>query len=223
MRTYDKKIGEKIIKIVYENEPDGIGFNKITRITGYPKKTINRWLDRLRDLKILKNLPKYPIHLTKKSIQQYEQNISIILEDRRKKKNTLFSKNNKLTKKEIRKQKILFIILMKAIFGYELFFRTENPMVGDIRIFDPIDKKTSIVYTSKKKYGVEIDDLIYRLPILNAEEPNKEAFMPENRFNIENNDIFGYLKISKEEAQESIQLMLNHNPPILKSIEKGLC
>ena len=71
-----------------------------------------------------------------------------------------------------------------------------------LEYFDPIDKKTSIAYTSKKKYGVGIDDLIYRLPILNAEEPNKEAYMPENRFNIENNDIFAYLKISKEEAQE---------------------
>ena len=64
MRTWNNEIGEKIIKILYEHEPDGIGYNELKRISGYAKNTIHRWLVRLKNFGIIKQTPKYPIHMT---------------------------------------------------------------------------------------------------------------------------------------------------------------
>ena len=49
----NNKIGYKIIDIIYEREPNGIGRNELVRISGYAKDTIDQWVERLRNFGLL--------------------------------------------------------------------------------------------------------------------------------------------------------------------------
>ena len=44
MRTRNNKNGDKIIKVVYESEPNGIGFRQLSRKTGLYQKSLSLWL-----------------------------------------------------------------------------------------------------------------------------------------------------------------------------------
>jgi hypothetical protein len=229
MKTRDNTKGEKIIKIVYESHPKGVRFRELSRRSGISRGGLEWWLNYLGSLEIIPKPLSLPINLTPLAFQKLESGKLLPLpKDQMDKKLRLStSKENKKKKKSKlkheyinRKQKIIFLILSKAVFGSSKFFRTNTPMAGNVGVFDPIERKTPITYDDIHINGVGIDDIKPRLPKLDSDIPNKEAFMPENRFNIDNNDLFGYLRISNEEAEKHIRFLLNHSPPILKSIEK---
>ena len=88
MRTYNNTIGYRIIDIIYEHEPYGIGRNELVRISGFAKNTIDRWIGYLRNFGIIKQTPEYPIHLTELSIQKYRKNSLLLPLDARR-KNTI--------------------------------------------------------------------------------------------------------------------------------------
>jgi len=106
MRTWNEKIGKKIIEIIYSYEPKGMGFNQLVRQSGHAKKTIERWLTIFKNSKpaIVKILPKTPIHLTEYSINEIKKGNLAIPE-------TLERKLKTIKQNELQDQVIILVLL----------------------------------------------------------------------------------------------------------------
>lgn len=223
MKTRDNTKGERIIKIVNGSNPKGIGFRELSRKSAISRGGIEWWLKYLRSIKIIQN--SLPILLTPLANQHLQQGmLSLPKVQRSKKFNDPIQKKSRKEKNQVdktRSQKIILLILMKAVFGSSIFFRTNTPKAGDVGVYDPVERKTLLPYSDITLPGIGIDDIIYKSPIQDSDSPNKEAFMPENRFNIDNNDMFNYLRILKEEGQRYIDFLVNHNPTVLKPLDRG--
>ena len=212
MRFYNNKIGYKIIDIVYEFEPNGIGRNELVKIFGYAKDTIDEWLDRLKNFGFIRIYPKYPVRLTEDAIQKYNIKNLIISQDPNSKK---FKKiqQRKQYKKELGKNyaEIIILILCLAAFGSMKPIEYKKPKLGLVVVPDPTDAQQTYMYGTNTKQssssavvrGVGLSDLIDKLVNNNKSSysPNKKAVLPKYYTNYNNNELFGYLKFSKEIIQ----------------------
>ena len=71
--------------------------------------------------------------------------------------------------------------------------------------------------------GVGLSDLINKLPNKSSDSPNKKAFLPKYYTNYGNNELFGYLRLSQENAQKYITLLSEKYKiliPIIKNNKK---
>ena len=55
--------------------------------------------------------------------------------------------------------------------------------------------------------GLGLSDLIDKLPNKSSYSPNKKAVLPKYYTNYDNNELFGYLRLSKDTAQKYIKLL----------------
>ena len=231
MRTRNNKNGYKIINIVYESEPNGIGFRQLMRNTGIYQKSLSPWLKYLTiDLNFIKKDPKGQFHLTETALKKYNINNLIIPLDPN-------SKNfKKLQRKQYVKRKLgknyaemIILILCLATFGSVKPIEYKKPKVGLMVIPDPTDAQQTYMYGTDTKQsfpatvrGVGLSDLIDKLPHNNKSSysPNKKAVLPNYYTNYGNNELFGYLRLSKGNAQKSIMLLsdeYNILSPIIKN------
>jgi hypothetical protein len=211
MRFYNNKIGYKIIDIVYKHEPDGIGRNELVRLSGYAKDTIDEWVDRLRNFGFIRIYPKYPVCLTEDAIQKYNITNLIIPQD------TNFEKFKKLrhrkhfVKIDLDKKyaEITILILSLATFGNVTPRKYKKSKTGLMIVHNPINTQQTFLYgaTNQLMPGIGLSDLINKLPKKSSYSHNEKAVLPKYYTNYNNNELFGYLKLSKEVAQKYITLL----------------
>jgi hypothetical protein len=222
MRTRNNKNGYKIIDVVYKSEPNGIGFRQLIRKTGLYQKSLSPWLKYLTiDLHFTKKDTIGHIHLTENAIKKYTTNTLIIPPDPRNKK----VEKNQIKKQSITKKfdknyaEIIILILCLAVFGVNKY-RLESGL-GSSVYSDPIDKNKSYTYKTSSIQGVSIEDMVYRFSDSRIDnEPNKMASFPENRLNMNNNEIFGYLQLTEKDISQYLDYLIKqHSPPILIPIE----
>ena len=233
MRTYNEKVGKRIVNIINSYEPKGIAFNELVRQTGYAKDTIDDWLDRLRNSEpeIIRKLPTIPIHLTEYAIRALKNgNLSIPPDPRGKKVEKNHQRKKQLVIKEFGKNyaEIIILILCLAVFGSIKAKEYKKSNLGLVIIPNPIDSQQQQTYmygatTKKPLPGVGLSDLINKLPNKSSDSPNKKAFLPKYYTNYCNNELFGYLRLSQENAQKYITLLSEEYKiliPIIKSSKK---
>lgn len=213
MRTYNNIIGNKIIDIVYEHNPYGIGRNELARISGFTKNTIDRWITLLRKFEIIKQTPKYPILLTELSIQKYRNNSLLIPFDLRRKNH--IKEKSLLSKKD--KKSIILILSLMALGVYKSR-RYHKPKAGLLPIQNPSNLQQIFMYGGKTIHSVSLKDVI-RSSTKRTGSPNKKAFLPNTKINYGNNELFGYLDLTIEEAERIFTKLLNHDPPIIKPLK----
>lgn len=120
------------------------------------------------------------------------------------------------------------MILSLAAFPNDKFVKHKKGGLGDIVIHDPINPEKIFFYGSRSNNkksriddGLKLDDLInQRSKKLTDSSHDKKAYLLENHVNMTNNELFGYLNLSKEEAEKYINRLEFHNPPILISQKK---
>lgn len=209
MRTRNNKNGYKIIDAVYKSEPNGIGFRELSRKTGLYQKGIYSWLQHLTiDLTFIRKDSFGRSHLSDVALEKYKANNLIIPLDSRSKK------IEKQQKKEFTKvlgknyPTILILILSLAAFVVSKPTEYKKQKLGLVVIPDPINPKRSYLYGTKNfRPGVLLSDFINKLENKSGDSPNKKAFLPKYYINYENNELFGYLKISEENAQKYIDYL----------------
>jgi hypothetical protein len=214
MRLYDYKIGYKITNIVYEHEPYGIGRNELVRVSGYAKDTIDKWIDRLRNFGFIRSYPKYPVHLTEDAIKKYNTNNNLIIPPDPNSTKVDKDLMIRFMKREFGKNyaKIIILILCLAAFGSTKVRKFKKPKLGLVLVPDPYDAQKRYMYgsTDTKKSlpaGVGLSDLVDKLPNKSSYSPNKKAVLPKYYTNNNNNELFGYLRLSKDNAQKTITLL----------------
>ena len=211
MRFYDIKIGYKIIDIVYEHEPNGMGRNELVRLSGYVKDTIDDWVDKLRNFGFIKIYPKYPVHLTEDAIQKYNTKNLIIPRDPNFEKFKKLQHRKYFVKIGLDKKyaEITILILCLAAFGCTRPKKYKKSKLGLLIVYNPIDSNQTYLYgtTNQLLPGIALSDLINKLPKKSSDSPNEKAVLPRYYTNYNNNELFGYLKLSKEVAQKYITLL----------------
>lgn len=212
MRTWNDEIGEKITEIVYEHEPYGIGFNELKKISGYAKNTIDRWLNRLRNFGMIQQTPKYPIHMTEEAIKKYRKKSLLIPYDvRRRQKNIWCEKE---------KKSIILILSLMALGVYKPR-KYHKSKAGLLEIHNPSNPEQFFLYGGKtiNSDSVSLNDVVSKIPTKNPDFSNNRAFLPNTKINYGNNELFGYLNLTREEAQRTFDKLLNHNPPIINPLK----
>jgi len=199
MRTWDNIKGQKITEIIYEHEPDGIGFNKLKRISGYAKNTIGRWLNRLRIFGVIKKTPKYPIHMTEKAIQEYRKHSFFLPYDRRRRQKNIWS--------EKEKKSIIHGLSLMALGVYRPQYKVTKTKLYVYKFQKyPFFSHQSVMDSGKTIYSISLK--------------NKRAFLSNtDRINNGRYEVFGYLNLTLEEAQQIFEKLLKHNPPIIKPLK----
>ena len=228
MNIRNNNNGYKILKVTQESEPNGIGFRQLMRKTGLYQKSLSSWLRYLTiDLKFIKKDSNGQFHLTENAIKQYNTNNLIIPLDPDSKK---FKKmqRTQFVIKEFGKNyaEIIILILCLAAFGSTKPREYKKPELGLVILHDPTDAQKTFMYgtnntkLSSSLIGVGLDDLIDKLPNKSSYSQNKKAVLPKYYTNYENNELFGYLRLSKNTAQKSITLLskeYNILSPIIKN------
>jgi hypothetical protein len=214
MRTFDNNKGYRIIDVAHRHQPIGLGFRDLQRKTSFSsRKTLELWLKRLRNLGIIKLYPKIPIRLTEVAAESYK-NRSLVLPSDFRSRAILKSpmvRNKKTNHGPERSQNIYLLILSIAVFGATYYRCTTKFEPGQISIKD-IFKNKKISYSSYERPGVGLVDLVDK-------QRTKSDYLPPRRKNIGNGELFGYISITKSEAQQSLNMLQDHNPPILHIIE----
>jgi hypothetical protein len=215
MRTRNNKNGDKIIKVVYESEPNGIGFRQLSRKTGLYQKSLSLWLKYLTvDLNFTTKDSIGHIHLTEDAIKKYNTDDLIIPPDTR----------TKNVKKNLRKRsvtkvlgknyaEIIILILCLAVFGERKLRAYKKPQLGLLSIPNPFNMEQTHMYGNTKKPipGVGLSDLINKVYKEPNYSPNKTAYLPKYHINVNNNELFGYLRISQKNIQKYFNLLSKNN------------
>ena len=222
MRTRNNKNGDKIIKVVYESEPNGIGFRQLSRKTGLYQKSLSLWLKYLTmDLNFTTKDLIGHIHLTEDAIKKYNTNNLIIPPDSRSKEVKKNSRKQFVTKGLGKNYaQIIILILSLAAFGVKKPVEYKKPERGLLIIHNPINLQQTYMYGTKKSFaGLGLSDLVNKLPNKLSDSPNKKAFLPKYHINYDNNELFGYIKLSPENALNYIELLCKYKIliPILKN------
>ena len=210
MRTRNNKNGDKIIKVVYESEPNGIGFRQLSRKTGLYQKSLSPWLKYLTmDLNFTTKDLIGHIHLTEDAIKNYNTNNLIIPPDSRSKEVKKNSRKQFVTKGLGKNYaQIIILILILVAFGVKKPIEYKKPERGLVIIHNPINPQQTYMYGTKKSFaGLGLSDLVIKFPNKSNDSPNKKAFLPKYYTNFDNNELFGYFKLSPENAQNYITLL----------------
>lgn len=215
MRTYDNIKGYKIIDIVHEREPYGIGRNELVRISGFAKNTVDRWIACLRNFGIIKQTPEYPIYLTEVSIQKYRKDSLLLPLDARR-KNTIKIRKNIWNEKN---KKSIILILSLTAFGAYKPRKYSKLKAGLYPIHNPSNLQECGMYDGKTISYVSLNDVVSRVRTKSSGSPNKRAYLPNYKINYGNNRLFGYLNLTIEESEGIFDKLLNHNPPIIKPLK----
>jgi hypothetical protein len=90
VRTFDNKKGDKIMQVIYLYElknGHGIVFRELQRETGFAFKTLDKWVNRLRDFRKVRRDPRFPIRLTDHTKNRIERDgkCELIIDYRKKK------------------------------------------------------------------------------------------------------------------------------------------
>lgn len=214
MRTFDNNKGYRIIDVAYRHQTIGLGFRDLQRKTGFSsRKTLDLWLKRLRYLGFIQLHPKIPIRLTELAAESYKNRSLVLPSDFRSRAifETQAVKNKKTIHDRERSQNVYLLILSIAVFGATYYRRTTKFEPGQISVKD-IFKNKKIGYSSFERPGVGLVDLVDK-------ERTRLDYLPTRRKNIGNGELFGYISLTKSEAQQSLNALQNHNPPILHIIK----
>jgi|SRR5215211_1950237 len=227
MRTRDTKNGYNIIESVNELEPNGIGFRQLMRKTGLYQKSLTAWLEYLTiDLNFIKKDSFGRIHLTDDAIKKYNTNNNLIIPPDPRTKKVKNQRKKQLLIKEFGKNyaEIIILILCLAAFGSIKPREYKKPKLGLVVVPDPTDAEQTYMYGINTKQsslvGIGLSDLIDKLPNKSSSSPNKKAVLPKYYTNYNNNELFGYIRLSKDIAQKSIILLseeYNILIPIIKN------
>ena len=219
MRTWNEKIGKKIIEIIYSYEPKGMGFNQLVRQSGHAKKTIERWLTIFKNSKpaIVKILPKTPIHLTEYSINEIKKgNLAIPVDSRKKIKN---NKAKRIVRSSNYCSVTIALVLCLATLGVDIY--KIGIGLGSVGHRDPINQDKYYSYKTETNKGISIEDITFKFLNLKNNQPKKEASLPENKINMSNDELFGYIRLTKNNATKLLGDLVKHNPPILSPVENN--
>jgi hypothetical protein len=232
MRTRNNNNGYKIIDNIYESKPNGIGFRQLMRKTGLYQKVLSLWLKYLIiDLNFIKKDPKGRYHLTENTIKKYTTNTLIIPLDPNSKKFKKMQKKQ-FVKREFGKNysEIIILTLSLATFGSVKLGEYKKPKLGLVVIHDPINTEQTYMYgidttlSSSFSIGIGLNDLMDKLPDKTDYSPNEKAVLPNYYTNYGNNELFGYLRLSKDNAQKSLKVLskeYNVLSPIIKDKTNG--
>lgn len=224
MRFYNEKIGYKIIDIIYSLEPYGIGRNELVRVSGYAKDTIDDWRNRLIEFGHIRIDSKGRMYLKEDAIQKYRDGNLIIPSDIKKKDR--ITKSDRITRKKYdlneRERSIIILILSIAAFDSDVPIRLEKAIPGAMVSYNPINDERYL-YTRKTLPGFAISDITKKTTIKQSFDSNsKSYFLPENRINFFNNELFGYFEITKDEAIGYVDRLEKYKPPILYPIDQKI-
>jgi hypothetical protein len=214
VRLFDNEKGYKIIDIVYRHQ--GLGFRELQRKTGFrSRKTLDIWINRLRNLGILPPYPKMPIRLTEAAIQRYENGSLVLPIDSRSNKairtKRKTSTDNEKTDQDLERRRDAYLLILSiATFGATYYRRTSKFKAGQVSSAD-IYKNEKISYSSYERPGVGLVDLVDK-------QKTRLSYLPPRLKNIGNDQLFGYISLIKSEAEQYIKELQGHNPPILNVI-----
>jgi hypothetical protein len=214
VRAFDNNKGYRIIDEAYRHQTIGLGFRDLQRKTGLSsRKTLDLWLKRLRNLGFIQLHPKLPIRLTEVAAESYKNRSLVLPSDHRSRaiRKTQAVLNKKTNHNRERSQNVYLLILSIAVFGATYCRSTTKFKPGQISVKD-IFKKKKISYSSYERPGVGLVDLVDK-------QRTRLDYLPPRRKNIGNGEMFGYISLTKLEAQQSLNVLQDHNPSILQIIE----
>jgi hypothetical protein len=99
-----------------------------------------------------------------------------------------------------------------AAFGSEYYKRTPSVVQLGMLCYDDYFSKKTMHFSSLKLNGVAVSDLV-------TKGPTKTDYLPTKRRNVGIGELFPYINLSKDEAEEYVKRLQNHDPPILKLID----
>jgi hypothetical protein len=219
VRTFDNNKGYKIIDLVYRHQVIGLGFRELQRKTGFhSRNTLDMWLKRLRNLGFI-SYPKKPIRLTEAAVQKYENGSLALPSFFRSNRAAKTQKNRLINDKKAKqdpekRQNAYLLILSIAAFGATYYRRTSKYKSGQIVGRDRYKKK-KINYSSYERPGVGLVDLVDK-------HRTRLAYLPPRRKNIGNDELFGYISLTKSESQQYTNELQDHDPSILHLINPQL-
>jgi hypothetical protein len=216
VRTFDNNKGYKIIDLAYRHHAKGLGFRELQRVTGYhSRNTLDMWVNRLRNLGFFMSSPRIPIRLTEEAIFQYENGSLVLPSDYRSARAIIKTKRinpdeNKERNSE-RRQNVYLLILSIAAFGATYYRSTSKLNPGQFVVRN-IYKNKKISYSSFERPGVGLVDLVDK-------RRTRLDYLPPRRKNIGNDELFGYIGLTKSEAEQYIKELQCYDPPTLHVID----
>ena len=216
MRTFDNNKGYKIIDLAYRHHAIGLGFRELQLVTGYhSRNTLDMWVNRLRNLGFLVSNPRIPIRLTEEAILQYKNGSLVLPSDYRSARVIIKTKraksNENKERNSERRQNVYLLILSIAAFGATYYRSTSKFVPGQFVVYNIYKGKKSS-YSSYERSGVGLIDLVDK-------RRTRYDYLPPRRKNIGNGELFGYISLTRSEAQQSLDMLQDHSPPILQVIE----
>jgi hypothetical protein len=207
VRTFDNNKGYRIIETSYRHQGIGLGFRELQRKTGFSsRKTLDLWLKRLRSLGIIRLYPKTPIRLTEVAAENYKNRSLVLPCDFRSR-----AKLKAHVVKSKRSQNVYLLILSIAAFGAIYYRSTTKFEPGQVSSVD-IFKNKKIGYSSYGRPGVGLIDLVDK-------RRTRLDYLPPRRKNVGNDELFGYISLTEQEARQHINDLQVHSPPILYVID----
>jgi len=220
LRLFDNKKGEKILKIIYQCEPEGIRNRKLWQRSGLSRDGYNIWIKRLTDLELiyrdLLTRRKLLIHISDKTKDKLRNGIPIsflIPVDDRAKPIRRDRKRGESKTKE--RSKIQFLILSRAAFDNNLQFkRAVKPMAGDFPTYD-YEREKEIWYTPDKHLcGFAVNDFVKKRRMIVVHQS------PNDILNFTNSELLGYV-FSKKDVRGNTMEFIKHTPAIISKVESS--
>lgn len=214
MRTFDNNKGYRIIDIAYRHQTIGLGFRDLQRRTGFSsRRTLDLWLNRLRDFGVIQLHPKVPIRLTEAAVKSYENRSLVLPSDFRSR--AIFKshvvRNRKTDQDPERSQNVYLLILSIAALGAIYYRSTTKYEPGQLSSVDIFNNK-KIGYSSYGRPGVGLVDIVDK-------RRTRLDYLPPRRKNVGNDELFGYISLTEQEARQHINDLQVRIPPILHVID----
>jgi hypothetical protein len=222
LKTINNNIDQDIINAIC-NYKLPIKPRRLQGVLGLYSKTFNLHINRLISLGILTKHEGL-LSFTKNAKEQYEQGQLVILSDERARKNIIDpAKKTRINLKrpstesaenEEQLENIYLQIVSLAAFGAEYYKRTPKVVQLGMLCYDDYFSKKMMHFSNLKLKGVAVSDLV-------TKGPTKADYLPTKRRNVGIGELFSYVNLSKQEAEEYVKRLQNHDPQILKLIDSN--
>jgi hypothetical protein len=200
-RTFNRKIGQSILDIIYQYEPLGIGYCEIQRKGNFYDNTLTYWLKHLEAINFIYRTKRF-IRLTIEAKEKYENGTLVIPHDSNSK--------NKLTDKD---RKIILLILSIGAFGYFKWNKVYHQSDTNSKV-ESLTNKDFMYYGGKRIPGVAIEDIVFY-------HENEDGLLKlrtnllEDQINVTNMGLFGHLELIESKAEKYIKYLTDYDIPIL--------
>ena len=207
MKPRDNEIDRTIIKEIAQHEPQGIGVRELLKKTGLSTNAIYPRLDRLRRVSIICQEPQFPLHLTEELLEKLKKGPIVLPCDPR-------SRKNRLTDRE---RKAILLILSIAAFGSPKVKRVYQTKSRSRSIVKLLKNKEFLYEGDGRSPGIGINDIVPKFFRNKSKTRSSyiKAHLLENKINTFNMDLFGYLELSRKEAEGYLGWLTKHYPLIL--------